>query len=244
MSLSLLFSADLHRVLAAPGCPFCQLTALDDDRYLRSVLREGLRTQELLQRLSAARGFCPEHAWALQHLEQETWHDGLSNAFFAQALLEEALQTVEALPVAGSTSAHHHREAALAECPACVARARMQKITAAGFCGALADESFARLFAAREQGLCLPHFRLLWREAMPTTVRQLLRDVQRRQLQALLTSLGGYINKHRSNVTEEMLPDEAASWRRAVEMLAGNERARPGAEDDRATPRTDDDRSL
>ncbi|MGO8685166.1 MAG: DUF6062 family protein [Thermoleophilia bacterium] len=228
MSLSPLFSADLHRVLAAPDCPFCQLTALDDERYLRSVLREGLRTQELLQRLSAARGFCPEHAWALQRLERETWHDGLSNAFFAHALLEEALQAVEALPPTRPTSTHHQREVATAECPACAARARMQEITAAGFCAALADESFARLFAAREQGLCLPHFRLLWREALPAAVRQLLRDVQRRQLQTLLTNLGGYVNKHRSNVTEEMRPDEAASWRRAVEMLAGNERAKTG----------------
>jgi len=98
----------------------------------------------------------------------------------------------------------------------------MQQIKAAGMAEALADEALAHLFAARERGLCLPHFRLVWAEEMPDQVRQSLREVQHVQLRDLLDRLDRYLWKHHWNVTEPQLPEEEASWTDAVAMLSGD----------------------
>lgn len=155
-------------------------------------------------------------------MEEQTWHDGLTNACFERLLLAEALSSLDELPTSRRALARMKQVRPSAECPACVGRTRMGQIRAASLAQALADESVAHLLMAREQGLCLPHFRLVWVEDMSADVRRLLRDLQRDQLQLLLGHVDGYVRKHHWNVTEAQLPEEEASWRNAVAMLSGD----------------------
>ena len=218
----MLFVAELRRVLAAPGCPLCRFEREDDTRSLRSLLREGLASSGMLERLSRAEGFCREHAWALQSLEEQTWHDGLTNASFERVLLADAIASLEELPVSRRGLARMRQAKPIAQCPACVSRARMRQIRAARLAEALLDESIVRLVTTRQQGLCMPHFRRVWVEEMPIGARRLLRDLQLNQLRQLLGHVDGYIRKHHWDVAEAQLPEEEASWRNAVALLSGD----------------------
>jgi len=220
MSVSPLFAADLGRVLASPGCPLCTLSRADDERYLGSLLQEGLSNVGLLDRLSLAGGFCAEHAWALQRMEQREWHGGLTNACFERPLLAEALAWLDTLPTAPRAIRKASFE--VGECPACASRARMERNRAAGLAEALGENRFAHLYAERPEGLCMPHFRFVWREQMPAQVRESLRVAQRRRLQELLERLDRYLWKHKMNVSEPKSPEEVSSWTEAVAMLSGD----------------------
>ena len=220
MSVSPLFAADLGRVLASPGCPLCTLSRADDERYLGSLLQEGLSNVGLLDRLSLAGGFCAEHAWALQRMEQREWHGGLTNACFERPLLADALSSLDQLPT--TRRALKRASGPVAECPACAARARTERSRAAGLAEALAEGRFAHLYAERPEGLCMPHFCRVWREQMPAQVRESLRETQRRRLQELLERLDRYLWKHKMNVTEAKSPQEVSSWTEAVAMLSGD----------------------
>ena len=222
MSSNMLFVAELRRVLAASGCPLCRFEREDDTRYLKSLLHEGLASAGMLERLSRAEGFCREHAWALQSMEERIWHDGLTNASFERVLLAEALASLEELPASRRGLSRMRQAKPIAQCPACASRARMRQIRAARLADALLDESTTHLFMARQQGLCMPHFRLVWVEEMPDGARGLLRNLQRNQLRRLLGHVDGYIRKHHWDVAEAQLPEEEASWRDAVALLAGD----------------------
>jgi hypothetical protein len=97
----------------------------------------------------------------------------------------------------------------------------MEDIRAAQLAEALQDPEFARLYAGRKLGLCMPHFRQVWLVEMAYETRRFLADAQHRQLEGLLGELDQYLHKHHWHVKEKTLPDEAESWRRAVAVLSG-----------------------
>lgn len=219
--MSILFKSEMRRALLDEECPLCMLRGEDEIRSLYSLLHEGLSNASYLERLSRAGGFCPEHAWALQRLEERDWHDGLTNASFERPLLADAIEQVERLPMTARAVRRARRDLKVAPCPACEGRARMEEIRASNLAEALQDQELAELYVQRKLGLCMPHFRMVWFEEMPEEIRRLLADTQRRQLQGLLRELDQYLRKHHWHVKETPLPDEAESWRRAVAMLSG-----------------------
>jgi hypothetical protein len=221
--LDRLQKVELLRVLALPGCPLCRLAHEDEDRALRALLREGSSNARLLGRLARAGGFCRSHAWALQHLEEETWRDGLINASLARPLLQEALDSLETSSTKRRTASRPEHATGGAPCPICATLASLQTSRALQLAGGLADEELAHRFAAREQGLCLPHFRLVWGEEMADAVRASLREVQRRQMRRLVEHLDGYLRTHHMHVTDEPSPEERESWRAAVAALSGED---------------------
>ena len=219
--MSILFRSEMRRALLDEECPLCMLRGEDEVRGLSSLLHEGLSNAPYLERLSQAGGFCSEHAWALQRLEERDWHDGLTNASFERPLLADAIEQVGRLPMTTRAVRRARRKSTATPCPACEGRARMEEIRASNLAEALQDQEFAELYAQRKLGVCMPHFRMVWVEEMPDEVRRFLAETQRRQLQRLLGELDQYLRKHHCHVKETPLPDEAESWRRAVAMLSG-----------------------
>ena len=72
-----LATVNLKRALRKPGCPICRLRQQAERRYLFTLLYENVNDGGTRQHLVRGMGLCPEHAWALQAVEQERWHDGL-----------------------------------------------------------------------------------------------------------------------------------------------------------------------
>lgn len=219
--MSLLFRSEMRRVLLGEACPLCTLRSEDEVRYLYSLLHEGLSNASFLDRLAQSGGFCPEHAWALQRLEERDWHDGLTNASFERPLLADAIEQLDQLPMSRRAVRRARRSFGEGPCPACQGRLGMEKIRSAHFAEALQDPELAELYAQRKLGLCMPHYRMVWFEEMPDETRRFLSETQKRQLQTLLGELDQYLHKHHWHVKEKPLPDEAESWRRAVAMLSG-----------------------
>jgi len=214
------FGAELRSKLALPGCPLCRLAREDDGRYLRNLLREGLSSAGMLDRLVLSGGFCREHAWNLQRMEEQEWRDGLTNASYQRVVVAETLASFD------TTSARRARSRARrsrpsAACPACAQRVRAAEIAVSKVAEALADRPTLELFTQRREGFCLPHYRALSDEELPETTRRLLRELHRDQLRRLLDDLDGYIRKHHWDVHEPRLPGEETSWKDAVAMLSG-----------------------
>ena len=219
--MSLLFRAEMQRALLGQACPLCTLRSEDEVRYLHSLLREGLSNSSLLDRLSRAGGFCPEHAWALQRREERDWHDGLTNASFERPLLADAIEQLDQLPMSQRAVRRARSTQTEGPCPACQGRLSMERIRSANFAEALQDPELAQIYGQRKLGLCMPHVRMVWFEDMPDETRRFLSETQKRQLRGLLGELDQYLRKHHWHVKEKPLPDEADSWTRAVAVLAG-----------------------
>jgi hypothetical protein len=219
--MSILFRSEMRRALFAEACPLCVLRSKDEVRYLYSLLHEGLSNASFLERLAHARGFCAEHASALQRLEERDWHDGLTNASFERPLLADAIAQIGRLPTTARAVRRAKGAQAAAPCPACEARARMEGIRAGQFAEVLQDPEFIELYTQRKRGLCMPHFRMVWFEDMPGEARARLAEAQRRQLETLLGEVDQYLRKHHWHVKEKPLPDESESWKRAVGVLSG-----------------------
>jgi len=215
------FSTELKSKLVLPGCPLCRLAREDDDRYLRSLLREGLSSAGMLDRLALSGGFCGEHAWGLQRMEEQKWHDGLTNASYQRAVVAEMLASLDDTPPSRRARSRTRRAGSTAVCPACVQRVRAAQIRVSKVAEALADGPTLELFTQRREGFCLPHYRDLSGEELPEPTRRLLQELQRQQLRRLLDDLDGYIRKHHWDVHEPRLPDEETSWKDAVAMLSG-----------------------
>lgn len=220
---SLLFLADLRRVLAEDGCPLCHLRRQADERYLRSVLREGAMDAGLLDRLLSSGGFCREHTWRLVRLEEKEEHDALTNVIILQPLVEAALEELAALSERRRRGerGEKRRRRVVAACPACEARRQLEVIFASELTQALTLPDIAERFRSRRQGLCRDHFRQAWAAAADAEVRQLLREAQVAQVETLRTDLSEYVRKHKHQYRDEPAGREQDSHRRAAELLAG-----------------------
>jgi hypothetical protein len=217
---SLLFLADLRRALAREGCPLCLLRRQADERYLRSLLREGAMDAGLLDRLLLSGGFCREHAWALQRLEEREEHDALTTVIIMQPLLEDALRGTVSLGE-GKVAKKRRERSRAAMCPACHSRSRLETIFAEELSRALVLDDIAGLFRSRRQGLCLQHFRSAWHGAVSPEAQALLRDVQLTQMKRLRDDLAEYVRKHKHQFRDEPRGEEQGSATRGVEMLSG-----------------------
>jgi len=77
----------LEDALRRAGCPICRLRQRTERRYLYNLLYESITDGPIRERLAHALGFCPEHAWLLQAVEQEEWRDGLGTGILYEDLL-------------------------------------------------------------------------------------------------------------------------------------------------------------
>ena len=81
-----LSTISLRLAFGEPGCPICRLRQQAERRYLFNLLYENVNDGGTRRHLVRGLGLCPEHAWALQAIEQERWHDGLGVAIIYEDL--------------------------------------------------------------------------------------------------------------------------------------------------------------
>lgn len=97
-----MYTIDLRQAYRQPGCPICRLHSRMDSRYLYNLLYENVNDGGTRVHLVRGMGLCPEHAWQLQAIEQENWHDGLGVGIICEDLVGRASRALatylEALP--------------------------------------------------------------------------------------------------------------------------------------------------
>lgn len=89
MNLTLI---NLKLAFGLPGCPLCRLSQQAERRYLFHLLYENVNDGGTRWHLVRGWGLCPEHAWALQAIEQEHWHDGLGVSIIYEDLAGRLLR--------------------------------------------------------------------------------------------------------------------------------------------------------
>jgi len=82
------------------------------------------------------------------------------------------------------------------------------------------DEAIIHRFRS-SSGLCLPHFRMALEEAEDQKAVEILIEVQRARMTALLAELEEYLRKHDYRYAHEPYGSEKDSWIRAIELFVG-----------------------
>ncbi len=96
-----LITLHLRLALKKPGCALCRLRQETGTRYITGLLHENVNDMTTRTHLAHSLGLCPDHAWQLQAIELDHWHNGLGTTIIYNDLTERVLRAIE------TTSARH-----------------------------------------------------------------------------------------------------------------------------------------
>jgi hypothetical protein len=221
---------DLLETFPESGCPICTLLLHDVDQLLDSLLYERVTVPESHRSFRDSFGLCNGHAWQLTKYKGNS----LGTAILYRAVVDEALQ---ALDQPGNTPAGFLRwlgsgasgqGSGVADalepdepCMACQRMTESEQTYAQIFIQHIAESRLQEAYAASPDGFCLPHFRLILRQPLPTDVLRLIVQTQRNIWQTLHESLTEFVDKNRHERMGEAMGSEGESGQRAIGMMAG-----------------------
>ena len=87
---------DIVEAMAAGGCAFCALQLVAAEKYIDSLLWESVNDPRIRREVSAARGFCRNHAWLLVRPG-----GALSSAIIYQDVVRTAARVTAQTPAEG-----------------------------------------------------------------------------------------------------------------------------------------------
>ncbi len=228
---------DIVEAMAEPGCAFCALQKRAADRYLDALLWESVNDPRLRREVTAARGFCRDHAWLL--VRPGT---ALSSAIiYKDVVAGAALAVHSASPTVRRSlgerlralfgRAHPTQDAvvrALAparECPVCVNAVEVEGHLCATVATAMTRSDDFLVHYRASAGLCLAHFSALIGSTAQPAIRTALIEAQLAIWQALEVELAEFIRKTDYRFRHEKFGDERDAWERAIALTSG---AQPG----------------
>ncbi len=223
---------DIVEAMASPGCAFCKLQQRAAERYLDAFLWESVNDPRPRRQVSAARGFCRDHAWLLVRPGA-----ALSTAIIYQDVVGAVVNAIRATPVVEKRSFWQRVEALWGgesrndpivralqpqqPCPVCANAAEIE----GHLCATVLDVmKRSRDFLAHYQassGLCVAHFRALIGATSQPELRSALIDAQLAIWEALRAELAEFIRKNDHRFREETFGVERDSWERAMALTSG-----------------------
>lgn len=253
-----LITLGLRLAFREPGCPICRLRQESERRYLFNLLYENVNDAATRLHLVHSQGFCPEHAWGLQAIEQQKWSDGMGTGIIYEDLTGRLLGILSDYLSQGNLARHKDnaksgehstkldrlrgwlerqgqvghllaRLSASGSCRACEIADRAEETNLTWLVRQMADPEFRTLYATSD-GLCLPHLRRALARAEDEETVCFLGKVAADKLTLLLADLREYGRKHIwQNRDEPKHPWEQASWVRAMAFFVGE--AKEGADE-------------
>jgi hypothetical protein len=228
---------DIVEAMTAPGCAFCALQKRAADRYLDALLWESVNDPRLRREVTAARGFCRDHAWLL--VRPGT---ALSSAIIYKDVVAGAAHAVRGARGSAQRTLGQRLRAwfgrsrpaedvvaqALAPtrpCPVCVNAAEVEGHLCATVAIAMKrSDDFLTHYRA-SAGLCLAHFSALLGSTTEPDAYSALIDAQLAIWQALEAELAEFIRKTDYRFHHEKFGEERDAWERAIALTSG---AQPG----------------
>jgi hypothetical protein len=216
------------------GCPVCRLVTEDSRHYLTALLYGQVTDPDTRRRLRAAWGFCNWHAWMLLDIE---------NSYSGAAIIYEDLVRLVTDRVRRLTGrSRRGRFASLLPwldgrsrrppavylyrrrelCPVCQSTAQAEARYAETMIRFI-REAELQLAYARSDGLCVPHALQAIELADATTRVSELLEPTLQKWARLREDLESFVRKHDYRNAEPFTEADAASYRRAFEMLTGAE---------------------
>jgi hypothetical protein len=197
-------------------CPLCRVAYKMDGEYMWAFFDDYSGDDKTLDRLRTARGFCSEHAERFRRLEVEGLHSnlGISNVYLDTLQgLEEALDSLDPAGDLGDPG----------PCPACAYRDEEVEKNARYLLEEIDANESSRQMLLESNGLCFPHFAMVWDRA-DEAHRELLLELQRRVVSETADQLSENIRKQGHEYDGDPEEHEAESWRRAIYLTAGWEK--------------------
>ncbi len=173
--------ASLEGAFEEPGCPMCRLLLKQEERWLTVILAESVVDLGIRRRIGASWGFCRRHAWAMA--ARTDLGGPLATAIIYESLASLLLQHCQVSLQARNGSNHiamghpGNLDAAVPGhgCPACAARAGIERNYVNSFIRYCRVDSFVRRYQESD-GLCLAHLDQVLALAGPRERDMLLAD--------------------------------------------------------------------
>lgn len=196
----------LEKACEKPGCPLCTIVNERSVRYIDNMLFEHVSDRGFRARFREAGGFCPVHSKNL-----ESFRDGLAVAILGADILSDTMPSLKKRKAVKPKS----------RCPACEETSRVEN-EFLGFIAGTEEDQFVDFFTASE-GLCLPHYRLMY-----SSIRKIpdwLVRFQEAKFESLLVRAGQFIEYSawgRQTDFEKLSPRDKIVWKELTLALRGN----------------------
>lgn len=206
---------NLAQALTGSTCPVCRCIAEATNRFLDNLMYEFVNDDRTRERLRATKGFCREHAWALQKMG-----DPLGHSILYADLIDSFLIHLGKKGLIGKHNSAAFVSGKEDHCLACREEKEMEQRYIFGLLRALNDGEFREQYRS-SAGLCLTHYQLAERQATDGDLRATLREVQIDCLTKLSAELKEFIRKSDYRNVGEPPGQERDAWIRAVGLWVG-----------------------
>ncbi len=218
--------------LSSGECPICFSSRKTTRRYIHSFLYEGMMSSLARQEFLDGGGFCREHFWQAQAIENECWADGFGVAILCENLLSafvKDLYKADKIRAGLKTSLLKVRRPARKrkihfppspQCPACdIARSTEDHYLKT--LEELLDDSDFREQYRRSTGLCMSHVHVAIEFWTSETAVESVRSVANGRVNQLINELREFQRKHDYQYRHEPRGPEWSSPERAIDFLVG-----------------------
>ncbi|PWU20539.1 MAG: hypothetical protein C5B48_12420 [Candidatus Rokuibacteriota bacterium] len=215
------------------GCPVCHCLLAEGRNYLDALLYEQVTDPDTRRAIRAAWGFCNWHTWMLLEIE----HSLFGASIIYEDLVALTLQRIEQLqhkrvgaprrggwlgvlwrrPRQRAVPAEYRQRAV---CPACAHAADAERRYLRTLLRVAEDGDLQAAYA-RSDGLCLPHLFAAVEENSGDSGANALVERTREKWARVGRDIASFVSKHDYRNREPYTPAEAASYRRAFELLVG-----------------------
>jgi hypothetical protein len=209
----------LADLLGKSGCPLCRLRRESSERYLRTLLWEGVNDIGFRERLALGRGFCRRHARELLAADRAQSGGSLGAAILLASIARRRLDELRSLPRQGWRARRDlNTLGEPAACPVCAHTALADQMAVDRLLVRLANPTWRRTMQSAE--LCLEDLVRMWAAASegrhalwPEVAAAQLARIER--LVELLDSFAHHSSHDRRHLltdTERGAADEAAAF--------------------------------
>ncbi len=239
---SVFAKGDFLEGLSRGECPICHATKKATRKYIHSFLYEGMMSPIARQDFLEGGGFCHEHFWQAEAIEQECWADGFGVAILCENLLETFLKDLEKVAqsrigfkanlakIRRTVREQDSRQFQGDGCIACKSSRGSEQHYLAALEEWLDDSDFNERFH-QSTGLCLFHLRAARQRWASEQALETVSRVAKKLTGHLLKELREFQRKHDYRFKHEPRGAEWTSPERSIAFLVGSKADTNGIED-------------
>jgi hypothetical protein len=210
----------LADLLGKSGCPLCRLRRESSERYLRTLLWEGVNDIGFRERLALGRGFCRRHSREVLAADRAQSGGSLGAAILLGSVTRRRLDELRRLRAGSGRRVRRALGAigAAAACPVCAHTVQADQMAVDRLLDRLADPAWRRAMQSAE--LCLDDLVRMWatasdgrNEPWPEVAAAQLARIER--LVELLDSFAHHSSHDRRHLlteAERAAADQAAAF--------------------------------
>ncbi|MFQ6065980.1 MAG: DUF6062 family protein [bacterium] len=198
---------DLLDAMEKKVCPICFLIQKSEYRYMDTLFYELVNDPGVRQKLRKSYGFCTEHAQLAKKVGKP-----LGIAIIYEDICSTLVEKIEKEEEIPSPDR---------ECPVCKLAEEVEERCLQTFLKNFSCKDFQNRYKL-SFGLCMPHFFVVYSRLPAQKEKDNLKQCQLHALRECLPELEEFIRKHDYRFSYEGFGEEATSWNKVVDKVAGS----------------------